>query len=319
MGNAMNFSQMIGKVRVTRIQEMTSHGFTFELMYPEYDKKVISEQKNWMIPDYMTADTEQMVQSQNSWIVETPETTIFVDPANGNGKVRRIERFNNLQTDYLDKIERAGVSLNAVDVVLCTHFHSDHYGWGTRLVDGAYSPTFPNARYLYSKEDFTWADTMDPATEGKYIDDGRRIECQHGMLPGISAGTKIALQDSVYPLLESGHLQLIPQEDRVIDSSVSLKSAVGHTPGTFRIDIESEGETAILSGDIMHHPIQVPHWTWNSVFCVYPEKARKERYRLLHDCAEKNALLLPGHFNSPTAARVRKLDNDHFELVWESM
>ena len=144
----MNFSQMIGKVRVTRIQEMTSAGFTFELMYPLYDKAVIEANRSWMVPNYMTPDTEQMLQSQNSCIVETPETTIFVDPANGNGKVRRIPRFNNLQTPYLDKIRRAGIDLEKVDVVLCTHFHSDHYGWGTRLVDGVYVPTFPNARYL---------------------------------------------------------------------------------------------------------------------------------------------------------------------------
>lgn len=127
----MNFSQMIGKVRVTRIQEMTSAGFTFELMYPLYDKAVIEANRSWMVPNYMTPDTEQMLQSQNSWIVETPETTIFVDPANGNGKVRRIPRFNNLQTPYLDKIRRAGIDLEKVDVVLCTHFHSDHYGWWT--------------------------------------------------------------------------------------------------------------------------------------------------------------------------------------------
>lgn len=315
----MNFSQMIGKVRVTRIQEMTSAGFTFELMYPLYDKAVIEANRSWMVPNYMTPDTEQMLQSQNSWIVETPETTIFVDPANGNGKVRRIPRFNNLQTPYLDKIRRAGIDLEKVDVVLCTHFHSDHYGWGTRLVDGVYVPTFPNARYLYSRADFEWADNMDPATEGVYVDGGRRIECSKGMLPGISEGTKTALKDSVYPLIESGHVTFIPQEDMRIDSYVTLKTAVGHTPGTFRVDIESEGEKAIISGDIMHHPIQVANWRWNSVFCVEPERAVQERYRLLSDCAESNALLLPGHFNSPTAARIRKTPGDSFEIVWDTM
>ena len=272
-----------------------------------------------MVPNYMTPDTEQMLQSQNSWIVETPETTIFVDPANGNDKIRRIPRFSNLKTPYLAKIRRAGIDLDKVDVVLCTHFHSDHYGWGTRLVDGVYVPTFPNARYLYSRADFEWADTMDPATEGVYVDGGRRIECSKGMLPGISEGTKTALKDSVYPLLESGHVTLIPQEDMRIDSYGTLKTAVGHAPGTFRVDIESEGEKAIISGDIMHHPIQVANWRWNSIFCVEPERAVQERYRLLNDCAESNALLLPGHFNNPTAARIRKTSADSFELVWDTM
>lgn len=315
----MNFSQMIGKVRVTRIQEIVSDGFTFELMYPMYDKNVIDANREWMVPAYMTPYTEQMRQSQNSWIIETPETTIFVDPANGNDKIRRIPRFSNLNTPYLEKIKRTGVSLDSVGVVLCTHFHSDHYGWSTRMVDGAYVPTFPNARYLYSKADFDWADTMDPATEGVYVDNGRRIECEKGMLPGISAGTKSALQDSVYPLFDTGHLTLIPQENIRIDRYVTLKTAVGHTPGTFRVDIESEGEVGIISGDIMHHPVQVANWTWNSVFCVDQERAVKERHRLLRDCAEKNALLLPGHFNQPTAARIRETETDRFEIVWDTI
>lgn len=315
----MNFSQMIGKVRVTRIQEITSAGFTFELMYPLYDRAVIEANRHWMLPYYMTPDTEQMLQSQNSWLIETPETTIFVDPANGNDKVRSIPRFSNLNTPYLEKIRRTGVALEDVDVVLCTHFHSDHFGWGTRLVGGACVPTFPNARYLYSKADFDWADTMDPATEGSLVDNGRRIVCEKGMLPGISAATRAALNDSVCPLLESGHVTLIPQEDRQIDSYVTLKTAVGHTPGTFRVDIESEGETGILSGDIMHHPIQVANWTWNSIFCVEPERAVQERLRLLRDCAERNALLLPGHFNQPTSSKIQQNAPDSFEMVWDLM
>lgn len=315
----MNMSQMIGKVRITRIQEISGAGFTFELMYPLYNKNAIDKHRDWMVPNYMTEDTDQMYQSQSSWLIETPDTTIFVDPGNGNDRNRPgMERFCNLKTNYLDKIAKTGVKLEDIDVVLCTHFHADHFGWSTQLINDKFEPTFPNAKYLFSKEDFDWVESMDSKQEGTFIDGGRTIECEKGMLPGITAATKPAIEDSLYPILESGHLELIPQRDMTIDSYVTLKSAVGHTPGTFRIDIESEDKVAIISGDIMHHPIQVYNWHWSSIFCVYPEKAKNERYQLLRDCVDKQALLLPTHFNNPTACRIEEIEKDNFSIVWET-
>ena len=38
-----------------------------------------------------------------------------------------------------------------VDFVFCTHLHPDHVGWNTRLVEGRWVPTFPNARYVFSR------------------------------------------------------------------------------------------------------------------------------------------------------------------------
>ncbi|EJN6958960.1 MBL fold metallo-hydrolase [Photobacterium damselae] len=316
----MNLTQVIGDVRITRIQEMSGLGFTFKLMFPNYNKTEIEKHKHWLSPNYMGEENEQMYQSQSSWIIETPQTTIFIDPGNGNDRHRPgMERFSNLQTPYLEKIAQSGVTLEDINIVLCTHFHSDHFGWSTQLVDGKFVATFPNAKYLYSKSDFDWCENMDPSQEGQIVDGGERIVCEKGMLPGITAATKPAIEDSLYPILDSGHLTLIPQEDRKIDDYVTLKNAAGHTPGTFRVDIESNGEKAIISGDIMHHPIQVYNWDWNSIFCVIPEQAKQQRYALLKDCSETNALLLPTHFNNPTACRIKETEKDKFELIWENM
>ena len=39
-------------------------------------------------------------------------------------------------------------------MVMCTHLHVDHVGWNTRLDNGRWVPTFPNARYVFSKTDY---------------------------------------------------------------------------------------------------------------------------------------------------------------------
>ena len=41
---------------------------------------------------------------------------------------------------------------------MCTHLHGDHVGWNTRLENGRWVPTFPNARYLFSKKEYEYWD-----------------------------------------------------------------------------------------------------------------------------------------------------------------
>ena len=54
---------------------------------------------------------------------------------------------------YEKNLAAAGVSVNDIDYVMCTHLHVDHVGWNTRLVDGRWVPTFPNAKYLFAQRE----------------------------------------------------------------------------------------------------------------------------------------------------------------------
>ena len=58
-----------------------------------------------------------------------------------------------LNTPYLDRLAAAGARPDEIDLVMCTHLHHDHVGWNTQLKDGRWVPTFPNARYVFSKPD----------------------------------------------------------------------------------------------------------------------------------------------------------------------
>ena len=57
--------------------------------------------------------------------------------------------------------------------VICTHLHVDHVGWNTVLVDGQWVPTFPNARYFFSRADAEyWSKT--PTNAGDVFGDSVR-------------------------------------------------------------------------------------------------------------------------------------------------
>ena len=60
-------------------------------------------------------------------------------------------RFDMLNTQYLER--EAGVEPEEIDFVMCTHLHVDHVGWNTRLENGKWVPTFPNAKYVMSRTD----------------------------------------------------------------------------------------------------------------------------------------------------------------------
>ena len=194
-------------------------------------------------------------------------------------------RFHHLDTPFLERLRSAGVTPEEVDIVLCTHLHADHIGWNTLLRDGRWVPTFPNAKYLFSRtEDAFWDPRRNPASS----EDPQR---------------NVAYRDSVLPVIESGQAVLL-DGGHAIDERMQIEPAPGHTPGHVILKLSEKGERALFCGDVMHHPLQVyaPHW--NTRFCELPDEARATRRRVLEHCAEHRALLFPTHFGAPHVAAI---------------
>jgi glyoxylase-like metal-dependent hydrolase (beta-lactamase superfamily II) len=143
-------------------------------------------------------------------------------------------------------------------------------------------PTFPNARYLFSKLDYDFYRTLEPEKQPASI---------------------AAFHDSVRPVVEAGLTHMVSGTHRV-DEHISLEPAPGHTPGTVVITLVCRGERALFSGDILHHAIQVHEPTWNSFACVDEVSARTSRRKVLEECAGTGALLMPAHFGAPFACHV---------------
>jgi glyoxylase-like metal-dependent hydrolase (beta-lactamase superfamily II) len=172
-----------------------------------------------------------------------------------------------------------------VDYVVCSHFHVDHVGWNTRLVDGRWVPTFPNARYLFAQAewDYWWS------SKGRW---GRE-----------RAGDYMA--DSVLPVAEAGLVDFV-EMDHKIDPFVSLVPAPGHTPGLVCVSIRSQGAEALLAGDVMHTPLQLVYPDWSTRFCADASQSRETRLAFLERYADSGILILPAHFPAPTAGYIER-------------
>lgn len=242
---------------------------------------------NWLKPNF--ADGEGNLKSQvQSFLIKTEGKKILVDACIGNGKVRTdIPAWGNLKTDYLARLARAGASPAEIDIVACTHLHVDHVGWNTKLDHGQWVPTFPNATYLFGREEYDyWKE--EPA-EGR-------------------PDHKAAFDDSVSPLVQRGMAKMVSSDHRIA-KHIRFSPAPGHTPGHLCVLLESDSQKAVISGDFIHHPCQVANPHWAVAPDALPEKAIETRERLLDQMSQTHALLLGSHFANPVAGYVIRAEN----------
>ena len=151
--------RQIGDVRVTRIEEQMGPGFPAKDFFPEFEAETFAAEQHWLAPSYYQPESGRLIASIHSWLVRTGKYTILIDACSGNHKPRPgMPRFDMLNTKYLDRLREAGVQPEEIDFVMCTHLHVDHVGWNTRLENGKWVPTFPNAKYVMSRTDHDhWA------------------------------------------------------------------------------------------------------------------------------------------------------------------
>lgn len=225
----------------------------------------------------------------HSWLVQAPGWTALIDPAVGNSKSRpSIDYLDGLETDYLAGLAACGVAVEDVDLVISTHHHVDHVGWNTTWLDDMWQPTFPAASYVWSRHEFETFDARHRA--GEVVNHGAHV-------------------DSVLPIVDAGQARLIDAE--VLDGfevapGLTLHEAAGHTDGTVMVRLRSAGETAMFAGDVIHHPSQARNCALGNHADVSPGAAARVRERLLAECAETGALLVPGHFTGTGCGRVTR-------------
>ncbi|AMJ61558.1 MBL fold metallo-hydrolase [Bosea sp. PAMC 26642] len=278
---------LIGDISVTRIGEFEGPRTKPEVLFPDFDRQTFERHLNWLAPDHYDPTEDRLMASFHSWLIRMPGLTVLVDTCAGNHKERpNNPGFHRLETPWLERLAEAGVAPEQVDIVMCTHLHVDHCGWNTRLRNGHWVPTFPNARYIFSCDELDHADTR---RNPRRADDP-------------NAGV---FEDSVLPILLSGQASPVAGA-HAINDALLIEPAPGHTVGSVTLRLTSAGRQGLFIGDIMHHPIQVYRPDWNSRYCEMPDAAIRTRRRILAESADADIVLLPAHFAAPHAGYVNR-------------
>jgi len=67
----------------------------------------------------------------------------------------------------------------------------------------------------------------------------------------------------------------------------------------------------VITGDVLHHPIQCRHSEWTARGDADPDAARATRRALLAAAATTNALMLGTHFTGTAAGRILSTDQGY--------
>ena len=275
----------IGDTTITQVLEITDGSGSLPLL-PDATPEAL-EPISWLKPNFVTNDGHLILNIQ-MLIIETPTQKMVVDTCIGNNKNLNMEGWANLQLPFLDDLKALGHEPESVDTVICTHLHVDHVGWNTRKVNGKWVPTFPNAKYLMVEKEYEfWRDLE----EDPFGD---------------------VFEESVAPIFEAGIADFV-EANHIVGNGVSFESTPGHTPGHISVNIESKGEKAVISGDMMHHPCQIAKPEWVTPFDNDNKAAMETRKAFLEKYADQPVLIFGTHFANPVAGHIVR-DGDTYRF-----
>jgi glyoxylase-like metal-dependent hydrolase (beta-lactamase superfamily II) len=281
----------VGEIEVLRIEESLGPGFQPNVLLPDWNAQDVAPHMPWLAPTYYDPAQDKLISSIHSWVLKTRHHTILIDTCVGNHKERPGQpRFHMLNRPYMENFAKAGLKVEDIDYVLCTHMHVDHVGWNTRLENGRWVPTFPKARYLFSKNEYTYWSEIHKKTPLDQI------------------------SDSVLPIIEANRAELVGS-DHALNDHIRLSPTPGHTPDHFAVCAGKGGDAAVFTGDLIHSPIQARYPELVMRVDTDRDQAVRTRRNFLERYCDTDTLCCTMHFPSPSVGLIKRWD-DGFRLEY---
>ena len=273
----------VGDLTIHRVIEQETTFLPALDMLPGLTPELLAGNRQWMQRAGALDADDVLILCFQSYVVKTPHHTILVDSCIGNDKPRPLRPKWNMKTDdtYMKGLAAAGISVADIDYVMCTHLHVDHVGWNTRLDNGRWVPTFPNARYVFAKGEFDYWTTQNAKAE----------------VPPFA--------DSVLPVCDAGKAEIVAHDFAIGDHARILPTP-GHTPGHVAFTFGRRKDEAVFSGDLMHSPLQARHPELSAKFDVDQTVAAATRRAFLERYCDTETLCCTAHFPSPSTGRIRR-------------
>jgi glyoxylase-like metal-dependent hydrolase (beta-lactamase superfamily II) len=270
----------VGGVEITRLVEVWKWEDDIHMVLDGGTPDLVIAQP-WLQPHHATPQGRFFINFQ-AFVVKAGKRRIMIDTCVGADRERQFPVFTHMRTTFLQDLAALGIEPGDIDTVLCTHLHFDHVGWNTRLVDGRWVPTFPNARYLFSRTEYEHWQTL--------RDDGGYHAVNH-------------LEDSIDPIVAAKLVDFIAH-DHELSEEIRLLPTPGHTPGHVSVYVKSRGEQGVITGDLMHHPIQLALPDHLATFDMDKPAGARTRVAFVERFREQPVLVIGSHFADPGAGYI---------------
>ena len=273
------------------VDDMTIHrivedekGYTPALEFlPGLTPAMLEENRSWMeAAKALNPADDTLVLCFQSYVVRTPHHTVLIDSCIGNGKTRPRPAWSGKQdTNYMSSLTAAGVGVEDIDFVMCTHLHVDHVGWNTKLENGRWVPTFPNARYLFTQTEYDYWEAENAREP---------IEC---------------IVDSVLPIVAAGRADLVTNT-HALNDYVRLMPSPGHTIDHFAVALGRGADRAVVTGDLIHSPLQAKYPELSMRIDYDAAQGVASRRAFLEKYCDTDTLCCTAHFPSPSAGHIKR-------------
>jgi glyoxylase-like metal-dependent hydrolase (beta-lactamase superfamily II) len=252
--------------------------------FPTLTKELLDENRAWLEPHFLDPANNGLVLCIQSFVIKTPHHNILVDACVGNHKPRPMRPFwNMLNGDRFEKgLTAAGLTVNDIDYVMCTHLHGDHVGWNTRLDNGRWVPTFPKARYIMTDRELAyWT---------------QRERDNPAIAPWIT--------DSVLPIIAAKREQVV-KSDFAFNDELKFIPTPGHTIDHFSV-LVGRGDDVLITGDMIHSPLQGKYPELGMMADYDSKQAGETRRKIFDRFCDEHTILCGSHFPEPSTGRVRR-------------
>jgi glyoxylase-like metal-dependent hydrolase (beta-lactamase superfamily II) len=250
---------------------------------PDLTPEILDEHRSWLEPAALEQATGKLIFCFQSYLVRTPHHVVLIDSCVGNDKNRPTRPSWHMKTDqaYMSALASAGIAVGDIDYVMCTHLHPDHVGWNTRLENGRWVPTFPNARYVFSDREFAYWTEQNAQNP---------IDC---------------IVDSVLPIVAAKRAELV-RSDHALNDHVRLLPTPGHTPDHFAVLLGKSGPGAVVTGDLIHSPLQARYPELSCKPDYGLQQAARTRRAFLERFCDSGTLCCTAHFPSPSVGHIAR-------------
>jgi glyoxylase-like metal-dependent hydrolase (beta-lactamase superfamily II) len=212
----------------------------------------------WSCHEHLLDECGNLKLTVGGFLLRTADRVVLIDA--GVGTINN-DKYRGGQ--LLESLRALGVEPEDVTDVVFTHLHFDHVGWATKNGD----VVFPRATYRAHTAD--WAHFVDS--------------------PDADPGAVRKLS----PLVD--HLETFCA-DTTIAPGLDTRHVPGHTPGSTIFVVSSEGQRALLLGDVVHSAVELTDPTWEAVFDVDRVAAKQVRARLIDELTDQPDVVAAAHF-----------------------
>ena len=282
-----DYTMRVGNVEIVALSDMNcTYPTAMEELWPGISQEAWRQYKE-RYPN--TFDGERMRLEIGCYLVRSQGQTILIDTGYGPGP---IDYIGGLRGELMADLGAKKIEPSEVDQVFLSHLHLDHVGWNMIEKEGRLVPAFPNARYAAHQADL-----------------------DHFRKPEVEAAASYYYMDStIEPLVTMGLFDAI-SGDRDLTDEVKAVHSPGHTPGHMSVLVSSQGQRALIQGDVLIHPAQVTEPDWNSRFDADFDTAAATRHDLLDQIEREGTFVISCHFPAPGFGKVIRYEGRRYWQV----